>query len=230
MIFKKEDYGIINFGDSMIFYGKIALFDFDGTLVDSMPVWGEKMFRLLRMQGITPPEGLLRTITPLGDAGTLNYYQNNFALTMTKEEMIQEMDNYALPKYANEIPLKENVLNYLQALKENGVKLYILTASPHKAFEPCLQRLGILDMFEKCWCCDDFNMVKSDVNIYLEVAKTIGVNPEDITFFDDNKVAIETANKAGLHTIAVYDDSSSNDKEDMKKVADYYSNEYADLI
>ena len=188
------------------------------------------MFRLLRMQGITPPEGLLRVITPLGDAGTLNYYQNNFKLTLSKEEMQNEMDNYALPKYAHEIPLKDNVLKYLKELKDNGVKLYILTASPHKAFEPCLKRLGILDMFEEAWCCDDFNMVKSDVNIYLEVAKKIGVKPQDITFFDDNKVAIQTAKKAGLHTIAVYDDSSINDKDEMKKIADYYSNEYADLI
>lgn len=188
------------------------------------------MFRILKIQGITPPKDLLRIITPLGDAGTLKYYQTNFKLKLSKEQMQEEMDNYALPKYANEIQLKENVVNYLKGLKESGIKLYILTASPHKAFEPCLKRLGILNMFEEAWCCDDFNMVKSDVNIYLEVAKVIGVDPKDITFFDDNKVAIETAKKAGLHTIAVYDESSKNDMDDMKKIADYYSNEYSDLI
>ena len=214
----------------MIFYGKVALFDFDGTLVDSMPIWGEKMFRLLRMQGITPPDGLLRTITPLGDAGTLNYYQKNFKLTMTKEEMQKEMDSYALPLYTNEISLKEGVLDYLKALKDHGIKLYILTASPHKMFEPCLERLNILELFEEAWCCDDFKKVKSNPEIYLDVAKTIGVKPEEITFFDDNKVAILTAKEAGLHTIAVYDKSSENDKEDMQQAADYYCDSYRDML
>lgn len=214
----------------MIFYGKVALFDFDGTLVDSMPVWGEKMFRILKIQGITPPKNLLQTITPLGDGGTLDYYEKNFKLSLTREEMQREMDDFAQPKYSNEILEKNNVRKYLQALKDVGVRLYILTASPHKMFEPCLKRLGLLSMFEETWCCDDFKKVKSDPTIYLDVAKKVGVKPEEITFFDDNKIAIETAKNAGLKTIAVYDKSSELDKQFMVSVADFYANEYSELL
>ena len=214
----------------MLFYGKVALFDFDGTLVDSMPVWGEKMFRILKIQGITPPDNLLQTITPLGDNGTLNYYEKNFNLSLTRDEMQREMDDFAQPKYSNEILEKEDVRRYLHALKDQGVKLYILTASPHKMFEPCLERLGLLSMFEEAWCCDDFKKVKSDPTIYLDVAKKVGVKPEEITFFDDNKIAIETAKKAGLRTIAVYDKSSELDKESMTATADFYANEYSELL
>ena len=149
----------------MKIFTDFAVFDFDGTLVDSMPTWGEKMLRLLKMQNITPPKNLITTIATLGDSGSLDYFEKHFSLTMTREQMLKEMDEYALPRYANEIPLKEGVKQYLQALKDSGVKLYLLTASPHKMFEPCLNRLGLTHLFETLYSSDDFALAKSNPQI-----------------------------------------------------------------
>jgi len=201
---------------------KAYLFDFDGTLVDSMPVWGKKMFRILELNGITPPDGLLRTITPLGDKGTAAYFRTALNVPMTDEEMFAAMDEYALPRYREEIPAKEGVADYLSHLKASGAGVYLLTASPHHMFEPCLQRTGLWKYFDACWCCDDFAMVKSDPAIYHAAAGRIGVKPGELMFFDDNRGAVETAARAGLVTVGIYDPSSADDEQDIRAIAHRY--------
>lgn len=209
---------------------KAYLFDFDGTLVDSMPTWSVKVLRLLEMQGISVPEGLLQIITPLGDMGTINYYIENFPVTMSKEEMKKEMDKFALPKYANEIPVKEYVKEYLQKLKSEGKGIYLLTASPKIMFEPCLERLGLLSLFDKAWSCEDFSTVKSNPEIYSLAAKRIGLKVEEIAFFDDNIVALKTAKTADMFTVGVYDETSKKDTAEIKKVSDIYINSFKEIL
>lgn len=214
----------------MRIFGKAAVFDLDGTLIDSMPTWSEKMLRLLRLQGITPPEGLVTTIATLGDGGTLDYFQQNFPLLWTREKMIKEMDEYALPRYANEIPLKEGVREYLQALKAASVKIYLLTASPRKMFQPALKRLGIEELFDDTWCTDDFSLPKSTPLIYEKLAEKINLKVNEIVFFDDNLGAIESAKKAGLKTVAVYDKTGEQYTEQMQKLANRYAYSFLELL
>ena len=209
---------------------KACLFDFDGTLVDSMPVWGRKMFRILEMTGIPVPDGLLRTITPLGDQGTAAYFRTTLNVPMTDEEMFAAMDEYALPRYREEIPAKEGVADYLAHLKASGVGIYLLTASPHRMFEPCLQRTDLWKYFDACWCCDDFGMVKSNPAIYHAAAQRIGVKPEELMFFDDNRGAVETAVRAGLVTVGVYDPSSAADEQDIRAIAHRYIHNMREML
>ncbi len=201
---------------------KAALFDFDGTLVDSMPTWGKKVLRILELSGITPPEGILRILTPLGDIGSMRYFKEHFGVTMTEEEMLREMDSYAVPKYANDILLKDDVLPYLTALRQKGVRLFVLTASPRQCFVPCLAHVGALDLFEEAWSCEDFGTVKSNPDIYRMAAERMGVDVSDITFFDDNIIALRTAKAAGLRTVGVFDESSREDEDAIRKITDEY--------
>ncbi len=209
---------------------KAYLFDFDGTLVDSMPTWSAKVLRLLEMQGIRAPEGLLQIITPLGDMGTIEYYIKNFPVTMEKQEMKKEMDKFALPKYRDEIPAKEFAKEYLQKLKREGKGIYLLTASPRIMFEPCLERLGLLSLFDETWSCEDFSTVKSNPEIYRLAAKKIGCSVEDIAFFDDNIVALKTAKSANMFTVGVYDASSSKDTEEIKNTVSCYINSFDEIL
>ena len=201
---------------------KAALFDFDGTLVDSMPTWGKKVLRILTISGITPPEGILRVLTPLGDIGSMRYFKEHLGVTMTDEQMLKEMDAYAIPRYRDEIPLKEGVKEYLEALKGAGVRLFLLTASPARCFVPCLERLGVLSLFEKAWSCEDFGTVKSNPDIYRMAAERMGLPIEEITFFDDNIVALQTAKTAGARTVGVFDESSAGDEAAIRSLTDEY--------
>lgn len=201
---------------------KAYIFDFDGTLVDSMPTWSLKMIRILEHYGVSYPKDVIRRITPLGDIGTAKYFREELGVPATEEELYAQMDAYALPKYRDEIPIKAGVEAYLRGLKARGASLHVLTASPHKMVDPCLKRLGIFDLFENVWSSDDFGMTKSQPEIYKEAAKRIGVSVEEAMFFDDNIGALQTAKAAGMHTVGVYDPTGEDFMQQMKETAERY--------
>ena len=144
---------------------KAYLFDFDGTLVDSMPTFGATMLRILNENSITYPEDVIKIITPLGYAGTAEYFIQ-LGMDMPKEEIISVITRYLIEEYCNNIPAKSNVVDVVRALKARGADLNVLTASPHIMLDPCLKRLGIFDLFTNVWSCEDFNTTKADPNIY----------------------------------------------------------------
>ncbi len=201
---------------------RFYLFDFDGTLVNSMPYWSQKMINILEKSKIKYPDDIIKTVTPLGDLGTAKYFREVLGVDFSIDEMLSLMDDYALPKYRDEIQLKDGVYDYLKLLKKSDFGLNILTASPHKMLDPCLKRNGIYDLFDNVWSCDDFGTTKSDVEIYKSAAAKIGAKESDIAFFDDNICAIETAKQAGLYTVGVYDDSAKDFCEQLKTVSDLY--------
>lgn len=198
------------------------IFDFDGTLVDSMPSWAEKVLNILRECGVAYPSDIINTVTPLGDRGTAEYFRDALGVPLSLEEMFARMDAFALPKYRDEIGIKDGVREYLARLKAAGCTLHVLTASPHKMVDPCLRRLGIFDWFDNVWSTDDFGMVKSDTAIYRAAAERIGVDVSDAVFFDDNLTAIRTARAAGMHAVGVYDASSDALAEQIRGAADRY--------
>ena len=201
---------------------KAYIFDFDGTLVDSMPYWSEKMLNILRVTSTPIPCDIIKIITPLGDKGTAKYFSETLGVNLTEEEMFALMDEYALPKYRDEIPLKDGVYEYLKKCKEKGISLNVLTASPHKMLDPCLKRLGVYGLFDFVFSCDDFNTTKSNPDIYLKTCERIGVNVANSVFFDDNLLACKTGKQAGLKVVGVYDKTGADFEEDLKKIADGY--------
>lgn len=198
------------------------LFDFDGTLVDSMPYWSAKMINILEKSGVSYPADIIKIITPLGDEGTARYFREVLGVQMEIHEMIEEMHAYALPKYRDTIPLKDGVSEYIKMLFDAGCSLNVLTASPHNMLDPCLKRNGIYEMFDNVWSCEDFAMTKADPGIYRAVADKLGTSPGDIVFFDDNIGAVKTAASAGVCTVGVYDVSGEDFAAELKETADRY--------
>jgi len=204
------------------------LFDFDGTLVDSMPTFVSMMLRILDENHIQYGNDIVKIITPLGYAGTADYFIQ-LGMPLSKEEIMSLMHKYALDAYVNEIPAKSNVVAALKEMKARGDSLNVLTASPHPMLDPCLKRLGIYDLFDYVWSCDDFNTTKSNPEIYKMAAEKIGKRVDEIMFLDDNYNADKTAKSAGMLVCGVYDDSSKDYVEEMKTVTDYYIFDFSEL-
>lgn len=204
------------------------LFDFDGTLVDSMPTFSSVMLRILDENNISYSDDIIKIITPLGLVGTANYFKN-MGIEMSTEEIMKKMGEYLLYEYTYTIPAKEYVIDALGELKEKGASLNILTASPHITLDPCLKRIGIFDMFDNVWSCDDFATSKADPDIYVMAAERLNKKPFEVLFLDDNLNADKTAKQAGMKVCGVYDDSSKDYTEEIKKVADYYIYDFSAL-
>ena len=176
---------------------KHYLFDFDGTLVDSMPTYIRVMLRILEENNIPYGKDIVKIITPLGYVYTAKYYKE-LGLDMPEEEIVALMHQYAVHEYTYHVPAKNNVIAVLQELKAQGHDLNILTASPHNALDPCLKRLGIWDLFTNIWSCEDFGTSKADLNIYRMAAERIGAPVSEVLFLDDNYNADKTAKTAGM--------------------------------
>lgn len=205
------------------------LFDFDGTLVDSMPTFVSVMLRILNENGVSYGEDIVKTITPLGLKGTVDYFVS-IGLKRPKAEIVGLMKEYMLYEYVHNIPAKDNVVEVLKELKRRGCHLNVLTASPHITLDACLKRLGLFDMFDNVWSCDDFSTTKADPQIYKATAEKMGVLVGDVLFLDDNYNADKTAKSAGMTVCGVYDASSKDYVDEMKSVADYYIYDFKELL
>ena len=205
------------------------LFDFDGTLVDSMPTFVGTMLRILDENNISYPSNIVKTITPLGLNGTAEYFITHLGLDMEKDQLIDVIKKYMLDAYFHTIPAKQNVVSTLQALKRRGARLNILTASPHLTLDACLKRLGLWELFDNIWSCDDFHTTKADPGIYRSVAEKLGVPVGDVLFLDDNLNACQTAKMGGMAVCGVYDPSSEEYVEEMKAATDLYIFDFAQL-
>lgn len=205
------------------------IFDFDGTLVDSMPSYISVMLRLLDENNIKYEKDIIKMITPLGYVGTAKYFKE-LGVSLPEAEMLKLMNTYAYNEYAYNIQAKPNVVSVLKALKSKGANLNVLTASPHKVLDVCLKRLGIYDLFTNVWSCDDFSTTKADPDIYVKAAEKLGQPIESILFLDDNFNADKTAKSAGMQVCGVFDQSSAEYAEEIKAVADHYICDFSELL
>ena len=205
------------------------LFDFDGTLVDSMPTYVSTMLRILDENHISYQKDIVKTITPLGANGTAEYFIRELGLNMPKEQLMQRMGQYLADAYFYKIPAKEHVTSVLKELKDRGASLNVLTASPHLMLDPCLKRLELWDLFDNIWSCDDFHTTKTDPEIYRRAAERLNTTVDNVLFLDDNLDADRTAKAAGVLTCGVYDASSADYVEEMKEVNDFYIYDFSQL-
>ncbi len=204
------------------------IFDFDGTLVDSMPYFSNLFINALKEKGVKYPDDIVKIITPLGYLGAAKYCIE-LGLDYKPEELVPMLVERIKKEYFYNIPAKDFVTEKLRELKNNNHSLNVLTASPHAVLDACLKRLEIFELFDNVWSCDDFNTSKSDPDIYRRAAEKLGTTVDSCTFLDDNIHSLETAKKAGMKVVGVYDKSSDDMIEEMKKISDKYIFDFREL-
>jgi len=204
------------------------LFDFDGTLVDSMPVFSRVMQDIFEENSLPVADDFVKIITPLGYTGTAKYAQE-LGCTLTVEEFVAEATKRMVPQYHFHIPEKPFVREKLLQLKAAGHSLNVLTASPHSVLDACLQRLGLYGLFDRVWSCEDFATTKADPQIYVRAAALLGKQVEACMFVDDNVGAVSTARQAGMISVGIYDDSSRDLIAEMTAASDIYIYDFSEL-
>jgi len=199
---------------------KTYIFDLDGTLVDSMPTGVGIVLGFLKEKGISYPDDIVETLTPLGYKGVAEYFAKHFALDCTAESIFQHFQEQVAYAYGNTIPLKTAVRETLVRLRGQDYGLNVLTASPRLITELCLKRHGVFELFDNVWSIEDFGMTKADPRIYLQVAEKLGTIPEDCVMVDDNVNVLKTAKKMGMQTVGVYEEMTKDAWVEMQRTAD----------
>lgn len=206
------------------------IFDFDGTLVDSMTPAVKTLLGYLDERGVKYPDDIVKTIIPLGYRGITDYYVENFGLKETPQEVYATLVERLEGVYTNEVMPKPEVEKTLIALKKRGASLSILTASPHEFLDPCVKRLGWEKYFDNLWSSEDFKMKKSEPFIFIEAAKRLGKKPSECCMVDDNVKALQSSKEAGLKTIAVYDSYSAEYEEEIRSFVDKYAVVFDEIL
>lgn len=199
-----------------------AIFDLDGTLLDSMNVWKEVDKVFLSRRGIVIPDDYTQAIKALGFEQAAKYTIQRFQLKETTEEVIAEWSELAGEEYKENVSLKPNAQEYLNMLKENGVKLAVATALHPHLCELTLKNNGIYNYFDAFTFSEEVKRGKEYPDIYLLAAEKLGLSPSDCVVYEDIYVGVCSAKTGGFFVCGVYDEHSKHERELIEGVSDMF--------
>lgn len=180
-----------------------AIFDMDGTILDSGPMWAEVSPTVLRSLGVEPKESIYRDMLPLGMGEFAPVLKRDYNLPQPVEIVAAAIEEIVLRYYREEAQLKPGALEFLKALKAAGVPVALATATDRFLVELALERTGARALFDAVYTCSEVGRSKNDPLIYRLAA---GTSPKETAWvFEDALYAIETARADGFPVCAVAD-------------------------
>ena len=206
-----------------------AIFDFDGTLLDSMFIWDTIGEDYLRTLGKEPHEDLKETFMTLTLEEAAEYYREHYKVTLSVTEIVDSINAMVEGIYRTKVTLKPGVAEYLRLLKESGVKMCVATVTDRYLVEDTLERLGILHYFCGIFTCAEVGYGKDKPIIYQKALEHLGTAKEETFVFEDSLFALETAKAEGFPTVGVYDMHESR-QEEMKRLADCYVRSFEEPV
>lgn len=198
-----------------------AIFDVDGTLLDSMFIWDTIGEEYLCSIGFCPKENLNETFKNMSLLQAARYYREEYGVPYTEEEIMRGVNAKIEHYYRYDVLPKDGVCNFLQKLADRGVRMCIATATDEPLIRAALARCGIDRYFSEIFTCSNVGHGKDEPLIYREALGHLGTNRSDTVVFEDALYALETAKADGFFTAAVYDIHEKNVQK-MKLLADYY--------
>ncbi len=207
-----------------------VIFDLDGSLVDSMWMWRAIDVEYLGRFGIPLPEDLQSKIEGMSFSETAVYFKEFFHIPDSLEKIKDDWNRMAWDKYANEVPLKPGIPEFLRGCRKHGIKLGIATSNSRELVENIVEVHKLRDYFSCIMTGCDVAHGKPAPDIYLAVSEKLRVNPERCLVFEDIIPGIQAGKSAGMKVCAVEDAYSLQTKDNKKALADFYIEDYFNLF
>lgn len=192
---------------------RCAIFDFDGTLFDSMPVWNTAADEYLRSIGREPAPGLRDAVKAMSLRRAAEYLQREYALTRTVEEILAGIDGVVERFYMREAQPKPGVPEFLDEMRRAGIAMCVATATNRYLIEAALKRCGLERFFEAIFTCGEVGCGKDEPVIFRTAMEYFRAERGNTIVFEDAIHAVTTAKRDGFMTVAVYDESEKRQAE-----------------
>ena len=205
-----------------------AIFDFDGTLFDSMHVWKGYKDNFFNHLGIELTEEDKEAFKGLFLRETFLLAIERFNLDKTYEELLSTLFDYIKGRYMIETEPKNDIREFLEKLKAKGVKMGIATATGESALCAVMEKYDMLDYFSAIYSTYTVGASKTEPKVYDVVLNELGTEKETTWVFEDALYAAKTAKANGYNVVGIYDKSEPN-QEELKEIVDIYINDYSEL-
>lgn len=205
-----------------------AIFDVDGTLLDSMTVWDHLGEDYLRALGLTPEANLSEILAPLSLQQAAEYFQRFYGVKGSTGEIINGIQGMLASFYRDKAQPKPGVAAFLRNLQQKGVKMCIATATEAPLVDAALRRCGIRAYFSEIFTCTAVGHSKTEPAIFRAAHAHLGSPKAETFVFEDAFHAAKTAKNDGFPVVAVYDPSETQ-QEKMRAIADWYLGDFSDF-
>ncbi len=205
------------------------IFDVDGTLLDSMPIWAHSGEQYLATLGIEAPASLGRVLFSMTMSQGAEYIKEKFALSQTAQEIQGGIIQIVEDAYRTKVGFKKSALEFLQKLQEAGIPMVIVTSNEEALVRAALRRLGAEHYFQEILTSGGFGSGKDSPDIFYAAAAQMGSSIGSTWVLEDALYAISTARKAGFRTIGVADAASREDEAQIRGLADYFIADYGTI-
>ena len=208
-----------------------AIFDMDGTLLDSMPIWRGLGASLMRDMGIEPAPELNDKLKTLSLRDGLAYCREVYGLSQTVDQLVGMVFDKIHDFYCERVQPKPGVEKFLSLLKMEGVWMYVATATDRPLAEAALRHAGIDGYFRGMITVAEVGAGKAEsAEIYERAMRRLQSNKKDTVIFEDAYHAIVTAKAAGFRVAAVYDAEEDANQEEIRRISDYYIRSFEEMF
>jgi HAD superfamily hydrolase (TIGR01509 family) len=208
---------------------KAAIFDLDGTLVDSMQMWRGLARNYLGALGVEPPRDLNASLKGLALKEASVYIKQRFNLERSAVEVNMDLEKLLAGYYANQIQFKPHALEFLNELKSRSIPMVLATATDAHLASIILDKYSVKDYFKYILTPERLGFSKGQTDFFQRIVGRLGIDPRDIWVFEDALHCIESAKNCGLRVVAIKDKSALPDSARIRELSDIYLEDFSQL-
>lgn len=204
---------------------KAAIFDADGTLLDSMGQWNLVPYKYVKSLGEAADENIAEKLFTMTISEAAEFIIDEYKLSVTVEEAVEGMDAIIREFYKNDVKLKDGAGELLEFFKSRGIPMVIGTSTDRDCIEVGLERTGISAYFDRIYTSTEVGKSKEKPDLFIQAMEFMESSPDETIVFEDGLYSLRTAAALGMKTVGIFDEVSLSNQKELKELADLYVDE-----